>query len=191
MNLSYNWTAIFFDHSRRVMLRKPGTAKDRELCYHFDGRRIRRLDPKTGHTLTDPWNKLPPDAHAELLAACRARWPGASVTPKEPRQERQRPPASPWPPASRSTDPVSSHSAELEINSTGTRAQQCEYVLEVLRRFPGLTAKELTAKAGDPRLDRYTFNRRLPDLEKKGLAVRGPVRTCRVGGRLSTTWRAR
>lgn len=82
MKLSYNWTATFFDGSHVVMLRKPGAGKDRELAYKFDGRRIRRIDPKTGHTQTDPWDKLPPAAHDELLAACRARWSAGFVTPK-------------------------------------------------------------------------------------------------------------
>jgi hypothetical protein len=82
MKLPFNWTATFVDGSRLVMLRKPGAARDRELAYKFDGQRIRRIDPKTGHTQTDPWDKLPPAAHDALLAACRARWADPSVTPK-------------------------------------------------------------------------------------------------------------
>lgn len=82
MRLPFNWTATFVDGSRVVMLRKPGGSRDRELAYQFDGWRIRRIDPKTGVAFTDPWNKLPPAAHDELLAACRERWPAASVTPK-------------------------------------------------------------------------------------------------------------
>lgn len=94
-------------------------------------------------------------------------------------------------PASRRTDPASSHLAEQEINKSGARQRQCDIVLWCVLRRNGATAKELAreaARRGIKDVDSYAFSRRLPDLEKKGLVQRGVLRECLVGGRRSVTW---
>lgn len=92
-----------------------------------------------------------------------------------------------WTKASRNTDPLSSHLAEDDVTRSGERQRQCDMVLAVVTANPGMTSKELTRYA-PPSTDRYTFSRRLPDLEKKGLVQRGEMRKCSVGGKLSVTW---
>jgi hypothetical protein len=82
VKLAYGWNVTFVDGARLAMLRKPGVHHNREICYRFDGRRIKRIDPKTRTTQTDPYNRIPEDAHDQLVAMCRERWPAGSVTPK-------------------------------------------------------------------------------------------------------------
>ena len=90
--------------------------------------------------------------------------------------------------ASRTTDPASSHMAEAEINK-GKRQSDCDYILSWVRNYPGETALELNGHAYHSRnINRYTFSRRLPDLEKRGLVRKGEIRKCRVGGRASVVW---
>jgi hypothetical protein len=91
--------------------------------------------------------------------------------------------------ASRTTDPISSHEAERMMNDSGARVTQSYRVLSVLRDHPGSTALELStaSNAGD----RYMFNRRLPDLEKAGLAYRGQVRQCNVANKKAQEWYAK
>ena len=88
-------------------------------------------------------------------------------------------------PASRRTDPQTSFLAEKELNDTGSRSLQARQVLEVLMRNEGRTSREL-AWIGE--MDRYLVARRLPDLEKVGLARKGPARRCDQSGRKSVTW---
>ena len=101
-------------------------------------------------------------------------------------------------PASRATDPASSHMAEAEINQ-GTRQSDCDFILSLVRKYPGETARELSGHTGRHydsyrifaairKADRYTVSRRLPDLEKRGLVRKGEIRKCRVGGRASVVW---
>ncbi len=91
-----------------------------------------------------------------------------------------------WLPASRNSDPASSHLAETEITTSGRRKNQCDQILKMVRTHDGETARELASHDHD--LDRYAYSRRLPDLESHGLVTRGEMRKCRVGGRLSVTW---
>jgi len=85
----------------------------------------------------------------------------------------------------RRTDPVSSILAAIESIRTGAHAKQCAVVLDMVVRFPGCTARELAVARG---IDRYMVSRRLPDLERNGLVVRGEIRSCREGGKKSLTW---
>jgi len=82
VRLPHGWNVTFVDGAKLAMLRKPGASRTRELCYQFSNNRIRRIDPRTKLIQTDPFNRIPEDARLELLAACRERWPGDSVTPK-------------------------------------------------------------------------------------------------------------
>lgn len=92
-----------------------------------------------------------------------------------------------FPRASRRTDPITSHMAEASITGSGRRQGQCDMVMAIVREHGGLTSKELTQYAPEG-TDRYTFSRRLPDLEAMGKVVRGESRRCTVGGQLSVTW---
>ncbi len=87
-------------------------------------------------------------------------------------------------PASRATDPESSYAAEDEINRNGTRATQQAQVLAYVRRWPGLTSRELAARAN---VDRYILARRLPELEPVHVR-KGPQRKCGITHRLATPW---
>lgn len=89
-------------------------------------------------------------------------------------------------PASRRTDPDTSHQAELELTRTGTRAGQQQIVHERVLLRHGLTASEHAERPDCP-LDRYQFQRRLSDLT--GVHVRrGEARQCTVTGRKAITW---
>jgi len=87
-------------------------------------------------------------------------------------------------PASRATDPETSHLAEEESNANGTRADQQHRTLAALRQHPGSTSAELARLAG---LDRYMVARRLPELAPIH-ARRAEKRTCRVSHRPAITW---
>lgn len=87
-------------------------------------------------------------------------------------------------PASRSTDPSSSHAAESELNRTGQRASQQHRVLSMVRRWPGRTSRELAALAN---VDRYMVARRLPELAPHKIQ-RGAMKLCQVSKRKAVTW---
>lgn len=91
------------------------------------------------------------------------------------------------PPASRTTDPSTSHIAEAQMSASGSISAQRADVLWAVCLSPDCTAREIARAC---RVDRYATSRRLPELERHGLVTRGPTRVCRVGGRLSATWRA-
>lgn len=88
-------------------------------------------------------------------------------------------------------DPATS---KLAAKSHSRQAQgNAAIVLELVRRFPGKTAAELFAVAGDA--DRATLRElhevrhRLSDLRRKGLVVAAGARACEVRGNASVTWR--
>lgn len=68
-------------------------------------------------------------------------------------------------PASRRTDPPSSHAAHKALLDTGVLANQRTKVYLALADHQGSTARELAEITG---IDRYTASRRLPELEKLG-----------------------
>jgi hypothetical protein len=72
--------------------------------------------------------------------------------------------------------------------SSGQHARQCSLVLDLVRRFPFHTSRELATFAAEEGIDRFTIARRLPDLEKRGFVMKSSVRACVVGGKLSVTW---
>ena len=88
-------------------------------------------------------------------------------------------------PASRATDPFSSHAAEAHINATGKRAYQQQQTAAAVRQFPGHTSQELCALSG---LDRYMLARRLGDCETAGTVKRGVAQECTVTRRLALVW---
>jgi len=72
----------------------------------------------------------------------------------------------------RRVDPASSHAAAEDLEESGRAARQAALVLDLVRRWPGSTSKELAQRGG---VDRYLVARRLPEL-----AAAGEVE--RVGG---------
>lgn len=76
------------------------------------------------------------------------------------------------PPATRRSDPDSSKRAEHRVTSSGARKKHAEQALDLVRRFPGQTSKELAKKAamlGLAVADRHEMARRLADLKNKNL----------------------
>lgn len=90
-------------------------------------------------------------------------------------------------PASRGSDPDSSHEAAEAIDATGKRRAQLTATLMAVAAYPGSTTLELSGRCS---LDRYALARRMPELERLGYVERGPIRQCRVGKRNATTWKA-
>ncbi len=96
-------------------------------------------------------------------------------------------------PASRRTDPESSHLAEKKLRDSGALSHQRQQVLEAVRRMPGSTAREMAEACG---LCRYLVSRRLPELRAVDLvynlfdykANKPVTRKCRVGGNPSVVW---
>lgn len=104
-----------------------------------------------------------------------------------------------FPPATRKTDPHSSHIAEKKMIDSGARKSQCQIVLDVLAaaEYP-LTAKEIATRCY---YDSVQVTRRLCDMKGKkdhnGFVVREAkviqcaIRVCNTDGRTKmTTWSA-
>lgn len=89
-------------------------------------------------------------------------------------------------PHSRTGDPVTSYLAGEAMHAGGLAERQSEAILGLVTRHPGLTSRELAGIAEG--IDRHAVARRLPELERAGRVVRGALRRCRAGGRLSVTW---
>ena len=85
----------------------------------------------------------------------------------------------------RRTDPITSVQAARHMIESGKLTDQQRKALDLVKRFPNCTSDELATKGG---LDRYQIARRLPELQRKGLIIRGSERRSTVGGRFGTTW---
>jgi len=90
-----------------------------------------------------------------------------------------------FPPASRTTNPVTSAMAENEVTDSGARARQAEKVLRLVEQNDGYTSAELAVMGG---VDRHMVARRLPDLQHNNLVKKGGRRRCNIGNRQATTW---
>lgn len=90
-----------------------------------------------------------------------------------------------FPPASRRTDPESSHKAEREINADGSRKAQQNLAIAAVAAFAGRTSQELAELTGH---DRYMLARRLPEAEKARRVHRGPMKRCSVTRKTALTW---
>lgn len=88
-------------------------------------------------------------------------------------------------PIARSSDPESSHRAANEITASGRRQQQIAMVIDMVRKFPGMTSMELAGMTGE---DRYVLARRLPEAVTAGAIAKGQQRPCSVTGKLALTW---
>lgn len=86
---------------------------------------------------------------------------------------------------SRATDPDTSHEAAAGHVASGANELQRAAVLAALVERPGMTSDEVAWAA---RMGRHAAARRLPELERAGLVVRGAARVSAVGGRRGLTW---
>lgn len=90
------------------------------------------------------------------------------------------------PPASKNSDPSSSHEAEEYINKNGIRLTQTEIVAKLVSAYPGCTASELIRQ--QTKLTEMQIRRRLPDARTKNLIDNGGIRKSAVSGRNEETW---
>lgn len=86
-------------------------------------------------------------------------------------------------PLARTSDPATSHEAAAKIVSR--LGEEQEWALGILRANPGKTSNELDDIAGTPKGD---VRKRLPELERLGLAYRDGVRACGVSGNKCGVW---
>ena len=89
------------------------------------------------------------------------------------------------PPLFRTSDPPTSAEAGVRMLRSGQLNRQCREVLAALRKYPGLTSRELAAAAG---LDRYVVARRMSNLVTYGVARKGRPRMCSIGLTRAVTW---
>lgn len=97
-------------------------------------------------------------------------------------------PGEPWAPVAhlyRVTDPDTSRQAAERVTAIGSRADHLKRIVQAVRDHPGSTSAELAEHAG---LERHEAARRTADAAQAGLIVRGPSKTCSVGGRAAITW---
>jgi hypothetical protein len=85
----------------------------------------------------------------------------------------------------RHTDPISSHIAGYEVEASGKAHNQRLISYQAVKRYPGLTSKELAMVSG---IDRYILARRLPELQGVKQGNDRFKRICRVSKRLSVIW---
>jgi len=92
----------------------------------------------------------------------------------------------------RNSDPASSHLAAADLRQSGRHLQQKRWTLALLTAHNGATCRQLatiaagTADMAGNSLAMHTLGRRLPDLEKAGLVVKGPL--SHAGPRPAVTW---
>ena len=88
-------------------------------------------------------------------------------------------------PLARATDPDTSHEAAEWIMQRLGGLHKWAY--KIVSKYPGGTSSEMSVAAGE--VTNHRLSRRLGELEKMGLVVRGDARVCRVTGRKAATWR--
>lgn len=91
-----------------------------------------------------------------------------------------------WCPLARITDPETSHEAAADQIESERRDNHAERVLEVVRKMPGCSYRELADAAEFP--EAVEVIRRLDDLRKAGLVHAGDKRRCSISGRPSQVW---
>ena len=83
----------------------------------------------------------------------------------------------------RLSDPDTSKEAALAI--AGVAKTQMDEVVELVRKYPGLTSAELAERGG---IDRYVCGRRLPESRTLELVRNGPAKVCSITGKRALTW---
>jgi hypothetical protein len=84
----------------------------------------------------------------------------------------------------RTSDPDTSFEAAKDLIDSGKLTDQQTAVLEAIRRWPGLTARDLSAASG---LDYYAIQRRAAELATRRQVIRGAKAVPRSGGRPGET----
>ncbi len=88
--------------------------------------------------------------------------------------------------AARNTDPITSHIAAEETETSGRRAVQMMKAVEAVKQYPGHTSAELARVTG---LDCTMLARRLPDARELNFIKNGADhRKCEVTGNKCLTW---
>lgn len=90
-----------------------------------------------------------------------------------------------FPPASRRTDPVSSHEAEAWMNDSGKRLSDMEIAVKLVHDHPGHTKSELSTFGP---LTSDQLGKRLADACRKGWIVTGNFVRCSQTRRRAMTW---
>ena len=80
----------------------------------------------------------------------------------------------------RRTDPDTSRQAAEHVTAIGSRADHLKRIVAAVTARPGRTSAELAEDTG---LERHEAARRTADAAQAGYIVRGPSKTCSVGGR--------
>ena len=96
------------------------------------------------------------------------------------------------PALARRSDPPTSAAAAAEQDASGRTASHADTVFAVVKRWPGLTYREIWQRLGGS-LEPAEVNRRLDGLRAEhrvftGHEDRRHVRKCSVSGRLAQTW---
>ncbi len=86
----------------------------------------------------------------------------------------------------RSYDPGTSHEAAAQHVRSGMAATQAAKVLAAVKSHPGCTSAELAQLSG---LERHAAARRLSDLRRNGLVIRGSRKACSATGARGVSWR--
>lgn len=82
----------------------------------------------------------------------------------------------------RKCDPPTSALAGRHAQTCGCAKRHRDLCLAVVKRQPGLTAREIEARIG------IKAHKRLPELRADKLVRNGRPRICTVSGRLAMTW---
>lgn len=88
-------------------------------------------------------------------------------------------------PASRVSDPLTSHDAEAAINANGSRARQQHLVADLVNQYPNHTCCELAVYG---LLTERQLSRRLPEAVAAGAIEKGGARVCTVTGHRAHTY---
>ena len=90
------------------------------------------------------------------------------------------------PPLARASDPKTSHEAADKLIESGRHRKLLERVVDLVRRFPNCTTRELGTKSD---LSEHDIGRRVGEAATMGLVIRGDPRECTVTRRNAATWR--
>jgi hypothetical protein len=114
---------------------------------------------------------------------------GFDVVAAAPPAAAPRPPADHPPRGARFTDPSTSFHAAERHRKSGRRSEGMRVALCIVLREPGLTYREVAARAPhELGQEGVEAQRRLDDLVKAGELMRGPKRKCRITGNRCQTW---
>jgi hypothetical protein len=85
----------------------------------------------------------------------------------------------------RPSHPATSRLAARELTASGNRDRHKLEAVAAVRKWPGLTARELERAAG---CEDGQIRKRLAECRADGLLANGEARKCGVGGHKAQTW---